>query len=266
MQDLTLTLVQFDQAWEDKQTNLSRLDSLLVDLPDHTNLVLIPEMFHTAFTMNGKTLAETMDDSIALSWLRKTATQHDVAIYTSFIARDGDLLFNRGVFVQPDGAIHIYDKRKTFGLAGEHEVYSKGSEECIVSWKGWKINLQICYDLRFPENIRNGISEDGKPRYDLLLYVANWPERRSLHWKTLLQARAIENQCVVAGVNRVGTDANSLFYTGDSMICSALGEQIVTGEAGKSQLLTATLSFTELNETRGKLPFLIDSNYRLFKE
>lgn len=264
MQDLTIALAQFDQIWEDKKNNLKQLDDLLRNLPQNTDLLLLPEMFHTAFTMNGEVLAETMEDSLALNWLKQLAKEKNTAIYTSFIARDSGLLYNRGVFVEPDGNFHLYDKRKTFGLAGENEVYASGNKEQIVTWKGWKINLQICYDLRFPENIRNGISDDGNPRYDLLLYVANWPERRALHWKTLLQARAIENQCFVAGLNRVGTDANGLTYSGDSNVYSALGEPLIPSKPGYTGLLFATLSYTALNETRLKLPFLLDSSYRSF--
>lgn len=262
MRNLRVTLVQADQGWEDKQANLNHFSQLLATTSE-TDLILLPEMFHTAFTMNGEQLAESMDDSSALNWMKLLAFEKQAAVYTSFIARENGRLFNRGIFMLPSGEYTIYDKRKTFGLAGEDKIFTAGSQECIVNYLGWKINLQICYDLRFPENCRNGLLEDGTARYDLLLYVANWPERRSSHWKTLLQARAIENQCYVIGVNRVGEDANGLTYSGDSMVVNAAGE--------KTLVLTETeavadniLNFEELQEFRKRLPFLSDSDYRLF--
>ncbi len=262
MRDLRITLAQVNQAWEDKTANLRHFEQLLSTVSD-TDLIVLPEMFHTAFSMNGEALAETMDNSEALSWLKRMAAEKHAAFYTSFIARDFDKLHNRGVFVEPSGSVHVYDKRKTFGLAGENKVYTAGTGEQIVEYLGWKINLQICYDLRFPENIRNGLMEDGSARYDLLLYVANWPERRASHWRTLLKARAIENQCYVAGVNRVGTDALELTYSGDSVAHSALGEEIA--QLGASEAIrTISLSLEDLRRVRETLPFLNDSSYRLF--
>jgi omega-amidase len=261
MQHLRIALAQMHQVWEDKQANLDHFDNQLQDL-SNTDLLLLPEMFHTGFTMNGAGLAETMDSSMALSWLKKTAAEKNVAIYTSFIARDGDRLFNRGVFAEPSGDCHFYDKRKTFGLAGEDAVYASGTKEQIVNYRGWKINLQICYDLRFPEICRNGLDENGNALYDLLLYVANWPDRRATHWQTLLRARAIENQCYVAGVNRVGTDANELFYSGGSAVFSALGEPVLEIDPGVEIVACNSLSLLELQEIRLRLPFLIDSDYR----
>lgn len=262
MRNLRITLAQVDQIWEDKTANLLHFEQLLSAVSD-TDLIIIPEMFQTAFSMNGEILAESMDDSEALRWLKRMAREKKAAFYTSFIARDQGKLHNRGVFVEPSGIVHVYDKRKTFGLAGENAVYTAGTTEQIVEYLGWKINLQICYDLRFPENVRNGLMEDGSPRYDVLIYVANWPERRASHWKTLLKARAIENQCYVVGVNRIGTDALELSYSGDSVIHSALGEEIVQLGANE-EIRTNELSLTDLQQVREKLPFLSDSNYRLF--
>lgn len=263
MDNLKLTLVQAHQSWEDKPANLQHFEALLADLGE-TDLILLPEMFHTGFSMNGAALAETMEHSAALEWIKRMAAEKQAAVYTSFIARDGEHLYNRGVFVRADGSVAVYDKRKTFGMAGENAVYASGAGERIVEYKGWKINLQICYDLRFPENVRNGIADDGKPRYDLLLYVANWPARRIAHWNALLPARAIENQCVVAAVNRVGTDANGLDYSGDSAVYDALGERKLSFEKGAESVQTVEISGTALDEIREKLPFLIDSDYRLF--
>ncbi|ASS50755.1 MAG: hypothetical protein A3D31_14460 [Candidatus Fluviicola riflensis] len=262
MRDLRITLAQVDQVWEDKAANLRHFEEILASVSE-TDLIVLPEMFHTAFSMSGEALAETMDNSEALRWLQRMAREKNAAFYTSFIARDQGKLFNRGVFVEPSGTVHIYDKRKTFGLAGENAVYTAGTSEQIVDYLGWKINLQICYDLRFPENVRNGLLEDGSARYDLLIYIANWPERRASHWKTLLKARAIENQCYVAGVNRVGTDALELSYSGDSVVHSALGEEIAQLPANEA-IHTIGLSPKDLHEVREKLPFLSDSSYRLF--
>lgn len=259
MHDLNIALAQVDQVWEDKAANLRHFENMLSGI-EGADLILLPEMFHTGFTMNGRQLAEDMNDSASLAWLREKAANRQAAIYTSLIVRENDRLFNRGVLVEPSGDVHTYDKRKVFGLAGEHEVYSPGSSRQIVSFKGWKISLQICYDLRFPEITRNGIGADGKPLYDLLLYIANWPEKRILHWDTLLRARAIENQCYVAGVNRVGTDANALQYSGGSTIYSPLGEQLGASEPYIEAIISTTLSKTDLQAVRHALPFLNDSH------
>lgn len=257
MQDLTIALAQVNQIWEDKTANLAHFEQLLDGL-EKADLILLPEMFHTGFSMNAAVLAETMEASPALDWLKKTARKTDAAIYTSFIAREGEQFHNRGVFVEPSGTVHIYDKRKVFGLAGEHETYTPGTEETIVSFRGWNIQLQICYDLRFPENARNRLDASGKPQYDLLLYVANWPDRRVAHWSALLPARAIENQCYVAGVNRVGEDATGLSYSGGSVVCSPLGETLLSYETGRESIQTVRLSASGLNEIRRLLPFLKD--------
>lgn len=259
MQDLRITLVQADQRWEDKAANLAHFDILLEKaLP--TDLILLPEMFHTGFSMQAKALAEKMDDSSAMRWLTDKAAEKNSAIYTSFIAEENGAYYNRGVFMLPDGSHAIYDKRKLFSLAGEHEVYTAGSEKKIIEYKGWKILLQICYDLRFPEIARNSLDSNHSPVYDVILYVANWPERRSAHWKALLTARAIENQCFVAGLNRVGEDGKGLRYSGDSSLTDALGNQAVTFEVHKESLQTATLQKAGLDEIRKQLAFLKDAD------
>lgn len=255
MQNLSITLVQTTQQWENKAGNLIHFDNLFTQLPA-TDLVLLPEMFHTGFSMNAEALAETMN-ATGIAWLKKMAREKDTAIYTSLIIKEGDHFYNRGVFVLPDGNIEIYDKQKRFAMAGEDLVYSAGEKPTIVQWKGWNINLQICYDLRFPEIVRNSLNEDGKAAYDVILYVANWPERRALHWKSLLVARAIENQCYVAGLNRVGTDGNGLTYSGDSMVVDALGT--VHGcTPSVEEIKTVELNYTDLITVRQQLPFLKD--------
>jgi predicted amidohydrolase len=261
MQDLRITLVQANQVWENKAANLKHYEELLKRAGE-TDLILLPEMFQTGFSMNASVLAEKMEDSAGISWLKQQAKEKNAAFYTSLIIEEEGKYFNRGVFVEPDGKLTVYDKRKLFGMAEESVHFTAGTKEVIVDYLGWKINLQVCYDLRFPENIRNG-ELDGEPAYDLLLYVANWPERRIHHWSTLLPARAIENQCYVAGVNRVGTDDSGLSYSGQSKLFNLLGEEL-SNLLDSESVITETVSYDELVQLRKKLPFLRDSNYRLF--
>lgn len=262
MQDLSITLIQANQVWEDKAANLKHYEELLKSVSG-SNLILLPEMFQTGFSMNTRALAEKMDSSSSILWLKQQAKQKHAAFYTSLIIEEQGKYYNRGVFVEPDGTITCYDKRKLFGMAEESVHFTAGTKEVIVNYLGWKINLQICYDLRFPENIRNG-EIDGKPVYDLLLYVANWPEKRIHHWSTLLPARAIENQCYVAGLNRVGTDHSGLSYTGQSKLINLLGEEL-SNLLDSENVITRSISYHEQAELRGKLPFLKDTNYRSFR-
>jgi len=256
MQDLRIALVQAQQVWEDKHANLAHFSSLLADL-DQVDLILLPEMFQTGFSMNAEQLAEKMSDSESIQWLQEFASKKNAAVYTSMIVSENGSFYNRGLFVEPTGSITTYDKRKTFGLAGEDLTYASGSEEKIVSYKDWKFQLQICYDLRFPEIVRNRVTSNQSAAYDVILYVANWPARRNEHWKALLKARAIENQCYVVGVNRVGEDANGLTYSGDSQVIDALGA-VNFCEAGNEEVKIVTLMKENLNSTRELLPFLKD--------
>jgi predicted amidohydrolase len=256
MRDLKVTLIQIDQVWEDKNANFSIYESCFQQI-ENSDLVVMPEMFHTGFSMNVGELAEDWDDSKGLSFLKKWAKKLDSAIYTSLIIKEKNNYYNRGVFVYPSGKVVKYDKRKSFGLGGEDKYYTPGNEEIIVEWKDWKFNLQICYDLRFPELIRNRI-ENESVAYDIILYVANWPQKRISHWLALLKARAIENQCLVLGVNRVGTDGNSLEYSGDSIVFDALGETKIEIKDSKNQVVNLKLNYDDLNAIRSNLPFLKD--------
>ena len=258
MQDLNLTLVQCHQFWENKARNLEHLESVFRKI-ERTDLILLPEMFHTGFSMNAQQLAEKCEKSPTIAWLSSKAREMNSAIYTSFIAEKKGKFFNRGIFIFPEGNLEFYDKRKLFTLAREDEIYTPGKEKIIVNYKSWKINLQICYDLRFPEISRNRLDAAGEPEYDLCLYVANWPERRSHHWKSLLVARAIENQAYVAGLNRVGEDGKQLRYTGDSNVYSPLGEKLAADFPGKEELITVNLSKSQLQEVRQNLNFLKDA-------
>ncbi len=256
MQDLTITLVQANQRWEDKEANLSNYDQLLKNV-SNTDLIVLPEMFHTGFSMKTEKLAETMNNSMGISWLKHTAYSKKTAIYTSLIIKERNCFFNRGVFVEPSGKISVYDKRKCFGLAGEDKFFNAGNQESIVSYKHWKFQLQICYDLRFPEIVRNRITANDEAAYDVILYIANWPERRNIHWKTLLKARAIENQSYVVGVNRVGIDGSQLSYSGDSAVIDALGYENTLSE-GIEEFKSIIISKQNLDDVRATLPFLKD--------
>lgn len=254
MQDLKVGILQFDQAWEDKQVNFQRITSLL-EGSENIELLVLPEMFHTGFTMN-ISLAETMDGE-AVHYLKGLASKKSCAVYTSFICKEDHRIFNRGVFISPSGEVSIYDKRKSFGLGGEDQYFSAGQQETIVSYKDWKINLQICYDLRFPELIRNRLI-DTKPAYDVLLYVANWPSKRILHWDSLIKARAIENQCYVVGCNRTGTDGNMLSYNGHSQAIDMFGNALIAPQEQEG-IYVVNMSAKELIEGRKNLPFLRDA-------
>ena len=255
MQDLKVSLIQVDQCWEDVSANLTKFESLIQKQSD-TDLIVLPEMFHTSFSMN-TSLAKDWEDNPIVEKLKQWSLKSQAAIYSSLMVKEQHQFYNRGVFVSPNGSVQYYDKRKSFGLGGEDRVFSQGDQEVIVDYKGWKINLQICYDLRFPELIRNRINSDGNPAYDVLIYVANWPQKRVLHWSTLLQARAIENQCFVVGVNRIGTDGNNLVYSGASAIYDGLGEtKLLMNDQENTS--TVTLSYESMQNWRLNLPFLKD--------
>tara|TARA_R110002072_G_scaffold254402_1_gene413276 strand:- start:11876 stop:12646 length:771 start_codon:yes stop_codon:yes gene_type:complete len=253
MQDLKITFVQANQIWEDKQANFDNYLDLLSSV--NTDLIILPEMFNTGFSMQVRILAENWNDSSSVNWLKNLASDKNAAIYTSLIIQEDINYYNRGVFIYPSGEIQFYDKRKSFTLAKEDLSFSAGDQEVIVEYKGWKIQLQICFDLRFPEMVRNSLDEFGNTKYDLLLYVANWPTKRIHHWSTLLKARAIENQCYVAGVNRIGIDNNGHEYNGCSNIISALGDEMIN-KGPEERIETVILSSKNLKDVRKSLPFL----------
>lgn len=256
MQDLNVTLIQLNQIWEDKKANYNKYETIFSQLKK-TDLVILPEMFHTGFSMSVDLLAEDWENSEGVDFLKNWSSKLDCAFYTSLIIQEEQKFFNRGVFVSPDGKVNYYDKRKSFGLGGEDKFYTAGAKEVIVDWRGWKINLQICYDLRFPELIRNRLI-DAVPAYDVLVYVANWPEKRIAHWETLLNARAIENQCYVLGVNRVGIDGKDLVYNGGSKAITSLGETKGAFSQNQEGFIQVNLDKTVLENARLQLPFLKD--------
>lgn len=271
---LHVTLIQADIIWEDKQANMRRYEQYFAQLPASRHIVLLPEMCTTGFSMNPKKLAEPMDGP-TVSWLRQMASQHRCIIAGSFVIEEAGMYFNRLIWMQPDGNHYTYDKRHLFAFAGEDAQYTGGHDKLLVQVNGWKICPLICYDLRFPVWSRNVIShlkvsDDGEsdrtetePAYDLLLYVANWPERRSYAWKQLLAARAIENQAFVVGLNRVGADGAGVYYSGDSSVYDAMGALQWT-EAHHQVMHTITLHHNALMDVRNNLPFLRDADPFLF--
>jgi predicted amidohydrolase len=264
MSDLKVALVQTQQIWENKNANLQHFDALLTsELSESIDVLIFPEMFHTGFTMNAKNLAENMEDSIGLNWLKAKAKNHDCLCIASLIIEEHGQYFNRMVAVHPEGKIDYYDKIHLFSLAKEDEHYSPGTVKTIVEFRGWKLLLQVCYDLRFPENSRNSVKQNGEFAFDAIIYVANWPERRIAHWDALLPARAIENQCYVVAVNRVGQDASSLIYNGSSQVVDALGNYLVGQSKQIEVVITNSLTMKNLEDVRQKLAFLKDRKLHL---
>jgi len=227
MQSLVITLLQSSLHWEYKAANLSMFTKKIDSIKEKTHIIVLPEMFSTGFTMRPEVFAETMNGE-TVTWMRETAIAKRVILTGSIIIQENDQYYNRLIWMLPNGQYSYYDKRHLFAYADEDLHYTSGLKRLVASANGWKINLQICYDLRFPEWGRQQINMEDKeniqPEYDLLIYIANWPERRNHAWKTLLQARAIENQCYVIGVNRVGNDGNNIYHSGDSMVVNPVGE------------------------------------------
>ena len=222
-----------------------------------TAVVVLPEMFSTGFSMQPEKFAETMDGP-AVQWMKRVSAGHRVVLTGSLMIHEAGRFYNRLIWMLPNGQFGFYDKRHLFGFAGEDKHYSGGNKRLIASVQGFKINLQVCYDLRFPVWARQEVRNE-QPEYDVLLYVANWPQRRSHAWRTLLTARAIENQCYVIGVNRVGNDGNGIYHSGDSMVVDALGE-VLHHVADKEDVSTLLLQREHLDTVRGKFPFWKDAD------
>lgn len=255
--ELRIALVQTDLHWQDKTANLAMLEEKIWDLKGKCDLILLPEMFPTGFSMEAKKLAEPMNLGIQ-KWMRQLASQTETVIAGSAIITEGGKFYNRLLWVSPDGYTEHYDKRHLFRMANEQETYSSGKKLPIFHLNGWKICPQICYDLRFPVWSRNGW-EDGIAGYDLIFYVASWPAARISAWDALLPARAIENLSYSIGVNRIGVDGNGIAYNGHSAAFDFKGEKLLgLGEAEGVQILT--LSSKSLEEYRTKFPAWRDSD------
>jgi predicted amidohydrolase len=231
---LKVAVIQSELVWENPKQNRDNFKEKIEAIAPDVDIILLPEMFTTGFTMNAKELAETMQDKSVL-WMQKMAELKNAVLVGSLIIKENDKFYNRLLFVYPDGNINTYDKRHTFTLAGEHNVYASGDSKLIIDFKGWKICPLVCYDLRFPVWSRN--VED----FDLLIYVANWPKPRILAWDTLLKARAIENMCYCIGVNRVGVDKLDNEYCGHSATYDVLGNNITPIRPNKEHIEVVTL-------------------------
>lgn len=251
-------MVQAALHWEDAEENLRIFTDFIKPLKNSTDLIVLPEMFSTGFSMRASALAEEMNGK-SVMWMKQMARKSNAVIAGSLIIRERGKFYNRLIWMRPDGRHAHYDKRHLFSMGDEHKYYSAGSRRLIVSWKGWSICPMVCYDLRFPVWCRNSKQSSKNERYDILIFVANWPERRCFAWKHLLQARAIENQSYVIGVNRIGNDGHGIYHSGDSAVIDPLGEVIFT-QADTPFSRTFHLSKERLAYIRSKMPFLDDAD------
>ena len=255
MQDLNVTLVQTTLAWQDAAANRTQLEEKILPLAGQTDLIVLPEMFTTGFMMEPERCAEPANGP-TVDWLLTLAQKTRAVITGSVATQDGAHYYNRLLWVPPNEDVTRYDKRHLFRMAKEHEHYSFGTKRIIVELKGWRICPLVCYDLRFPVWSRNG---SGDRHYDLLIYVANWPERRRYAWQTLLRARAIENLCYCVGVNRIGVDGTDVAYTGDSVALDFLGQPL-TESSEQPFVQTVRLNYAALLEHRRKFPAHLDAD------
>jgi len=251
MENLKITLLQSDLVWEDIQANLNAFTIKLNHLKKAADVIILPEMFTTGFSMKSKNLAEKMIGK-SVMWMRKKAKKLDVLILGSVIIKDQNKFYNRLIAAFPNASVKFYDKHHLFTLSEENKAYTAGKKRIQFKYKGWNICPLVCYDLRFPVWSRNNTN------YDLLIYVASWPYHRITAWDTLLKARAIENMSFVVGVNRVGIDGNNLEYPGHSAIYNCLGKKLVATQKNREDIAHFTLSKSNLVENRKKLNFLND--------
>ena len=260
MDDLRVSLVQGDTRWHDPAGNRDYYARLIAPLHGTTDLVILPETFTSGFSNEAIGNAEGMDGA-TVAWIVEQAARLGAAVTGSVQLRTDEGVFNRLLFATPDGELRTYDKRHLFRYAREHERYAAGRERLTVEWKGWRICPLVCYDLRFPVFSRNrfDVERPGQLDYDLAIYVANWPSPRSYAWNTLLRARAIENLCYVAAVNRVGTDGNGLQYAGDSAVIDFLGHP-ASQCTDEEVVVTTTLQAAELKAHRERFPAMLDGD------
>ncbi|WP_343585127.1 amidohydrolase [Flavobacterium sp.] len=249
---MKIALIQTDLFWQNASKNRENFDSKINEIQSEVNLIVLPEMFSTGFTMNASEVAETMQGD-TIEWMKLKAKQKNAAVAGSVVITENEKYYNRMIFVFPSGEFQYYDKRHSFSLAGEDKVYTCGNQKVIVDYLDWKICLQICYDLRFPVFARN------VENYDLILYVANWPKVRTNAWDALLKARAIENLSYVVGVNRIGNDAHNYEHTGHSQAIDFLGNYVLEPQE-KNGVFVIELDKNTMYETRKKLDFLSDKD------
>jgi len=252
-EDLKLGILQLDLIWEDALSNLEKIDSLVAGKLNHTDVLILPEMFTTGFTMTPLTVAESMTGE-SVGWMKRRAREWNVVLSGSLVIKEKDQNFNRFLWVAPNGDIQYYDKRHLFRMGEENEHYSAGKHKLITRLSEWRFRPLVCYDLRFPVWSRN------KSDYDVLLYVANWPASRSHVWKSLLLARALENQAYVVGVNRIGKDGNGVLYSGDSMVIDPRGNVLSNTQPNTESFETVSLSLNKLKDFREKFPVSLDAD------
>ncbi len=256
--DLTVTILQSDLHWEDIDKNLTMFSQKIDSITEPSDIIVLPEMFNTGFSMESEKLAETMNGK-SVSWLKETAQNKKAAVVASLIIEENDNYYNRLIWAEPEGEIYTYDKRHLFRMANEHKHFSGGKDLLIVHYKGWRICPLVCYDLRFPVWSRN-VDENGNNIYDCLIYIANWPAARKAPWSKLLEARAIENQCYVVGLNRVGIDGKLIDYSGNSAVINPKGEVISNIAESTNTTQTISISLNELNDFREKFPVGMDAD------
>ncbi|MBL4678482.1 MAG: amidohydrolase [Mucilaginibacter sp.] len=254
MDNLKITVYQGYLFWENIDKNLQNISLRLSNIREKTNLIILPEMFNTGFTMNAAELAEPMDGK-TMQWMKKTAEKFEAVVTGTLIVNVDGKYYNRLIWMRPDGSYEHYDKRHLFALGKEHNTYAAGHNRLIVELNGWRICPVICYDLRFPVFLRNVPDNE----YDLLIVVANWPEKRALHWRTLIPARAVENQSYVIGVNRVGHDGNEVYHSGDSTCIDPNGN-VVYYKRDEEDVYTFSIIGDEVAKARRALPFLKDAD------
>lgn len=248
-----VTIIQANPVWQDPPSNLALFEQIITGQIDNTDAVLLPEMFTTGFTMNSAEFAETTEGN-SVNWMKRLAGEKGFSIGGSLIIKEGGNVYNRFIWALPEGNIITYDKRHLFFLERESNSYSRGKNRVVVTDKGFRILLSVCYDLRFPVWLRN------RNDYDAIFLVANWPAARREVWEKLLMARAIENQCYVAAVNRVGTDGNGLQYSGESMVVNPRGKIMHKAIEGNEEIFTSELNLRELHEFRHKFPVWLDAD------
>jgi omega-amidase len=257
--ELKIVGIQAALVWENPEQNMAFFEEKINTLEEVLDLIVLPEMCTTGFTMHPKKVAEKMD-GLSVSWMQKIAKEKQTAICGSLVISTANKFYNRFVFVHPTGEIETYNKRHTFTLAGEDSVYTSGTKKIIIKYRGWKICPLICYDLRFPVWARN------TENYDLLIYVANWPAARIKAWDTLLKARAIENMSYVIGINRTGKDGNNYTYSGNSILIDCLGEALSSLKKNEVGIVTANFVKSEQDRIRKKLGFLADKDsFKIYK-
>lgn len=262
---LKVSIIQSELHWENVDQNLEMFAQKIEAISESTDIIVLPEMFNTGFSMDSSELAETMDGK-TVAWMKAQAIKSNAVITGSLIVKEIPLsggarggFFNRLIWAQPDGKLYTYDKRHLFRMAGEHNHFTAGDNRLIIEYKGWRICPLICYDLRFPVWSRN-TSKNESPVYDILIYVANWPAVRKQPWSKLLEARAIENQCYVIGVNRVGEDGKGIAYSGNSVVVNPKGDVISSIAENADTTESVDLSLAELNEFREKFPVSLDGD------